>query len=132
MPMFLLINDFEYAAHCLLKALEFDYSNADAYYYLGIASAMKEQFIEASEFFTHALDIRPNDIKVLKESALLSLITGKLSLAERMIATAMKLTDNDPDIYALNRKIKATKAVRCTADFIIRLIPPFVLNRTKR
>jgi tetratricopeptide (TPR) repeat protein len=130
--MFLLINDFDYAAHCLLRALEFDHSNADAYYFLGIASAMKGQFSEACEFFTHALDIRPDDIKTLTESALLSLATGNLPLAEKRIKAAMEISKDDPDIKALNRKIKVAKAIKCTSDFIRSLIPSFVLRRAKR
>jgi tetratricopeptide (TPR) repeat protein len=130
--MFLIIGDFDYAAHCLLRALEFDYSNADAYYFLAIASAMKGQAIEAGEFFTHAIDIRPNDIKVLKESALLSLTTGKLTLAQKRIASAMNLTKNDPEIKALARKIKAAKTVRSIADYISRFVPSFVSTRRKQ
>jgi tetratricopeptide (TPR) repeat protein len=130
--IFLIIQDFDYAAHCLLRALEFDYSNADAYYFLGIASAMRGQFTEASEFFTHALDIRSDDIKILKESAQLSLTTGNLSLAEKRVAAAVKLTEKDSDIIAMSRKIRVAKAIRCTADFISQFIPLFILKRRNR
>jgi tetratricopeptide (TPR) repeat protein len=66
--MFLIINEPDYATHCLLKAADIDGANADAYYYLGLASATNGRFEDAAEFFGHALDIRPEDPSALKDS----------------------------------------------------------------
>ena len=129
--MFLSIGDTDYATNCLLKSLESDYANADAYYYLGLASSMKGRMEDAAEFFTHALDIKPDYVEALRDSALLYLVTGKLDYAAKRIEEALPLAEKDKQIQSLSRKIKIAQVIRRAADFLCRFIPLFSHRKSR-
>ncbi|MFC1764030.1 tetratricopeptide repeat protein [Planctomycetota bacterium] len=63
-------SDLDRAAHCLLRALELDDTDADTYHLLGLVSAMKGLARDAVEFFTHALDIQSDHGPALRDAAL--------------------------------------------------------------
>ncbi len=93
--MFLAIGDLDYATHCLLRAVDIDSANADGYYYLGLVSAIKGAFEDAVEFFAHALDIRPEDVSALRDSAAIYLAMGRLADAAERIKKARSLAVDD-------------------------------------
>ncbi len=107
--MFLKISEIDYAVHCLLKAIELDYANADAYYFLGLAHADNSNFTEAAEFFNHTLDINSEHICALKNLALVYFAMGKLEDADEKLCQAKKLTPADPGLKTLAKKIWLAK-----------------------
>ena len=118
--MFLSIGEADYAIHCLLRAVEIDCANADAYYYLGNARAMKKDFHDAAEFFVHALDIRGNHIPTLRDSTLVYLAMGKLEEAARNIHKARLLSPDDPELKELGRQVFAARIKQRVVDVFYR------------
>ena len=116
--MFTAIGDLDYAAHCLLRAVDSDGSNADAYYYLGVVSALQGSFDDASEFFSHALDIQSNHFPALRDSAFVYLSTGKLTAAAERIKEAIALDGGDSQLRKLNRQIIEAVLKRRIKDFV--------------
>jgi len=103
--MFLKVDNIDLAIHCLLKSLENDCSNPDAYYYLGCVRTIQVQFEEAAEFFGHALDINPNHINTLRDSSLVCLAMGKLKQASGRIKKAKSLASDDSQLTAISRRV---------------------------
>ncbi|OHB60514.1 MAG: hypothetical protein A2167_06165 [Planctomycetes bacterium RBG_13_46_10] len=127
--MFLTIGDLELSTRCLLEAIDCDCTNADAYYYLGLVSANKEQFESAGEFFAHALDINSNHIGALGNSAFICLLTGRLDEAAERINKARTLAENDNELKAIARAIRMAKGIQRVRSLFSRLIPRFFLAR---
>jgi tetratricopeptide (TPR) repeat protein len=130
--MFLTIDDLDYAMSCLLRAVDIDSANADAYYYLGVASAVKGSFADAAEFFTHALDIKSEHVLALRDSAFIYLAMGKLDEAARRIERARSLAGNDPQLRALMWKIRLSQARKQITGFLCRLKPRFIFKESRR
>ena len=107
--MFLAIGDTGYATRCMLKAVDLDCANADAYYYLGVISAIKGEFEDAAEFFAHTLDIRNDYIPALRDSVSVYLAMGKLTDAAEKISKARALDGSDPQLKRLERTIIAAR-----------------------
>jgi len=103
--MFLEIGDLGCATHCLLGAVDVDCASADAYYYLGVISALKEEFDDAAELFSHALDIRDDHVPTLRDSAYVCMELGKLTEAAQRIKKARALDPADPQLKKLSRKV---------------------------
>jgi len=118
--MFLSIGEVDYAMHCLLRAVDIDCANADAYYYLGNARAMKSEFRDAAEFFVHALDIRGNHIPTLRDSTLVYLAMGKLEEAARNIHKARLLAPDDSELKELGRQVFAARVKQRIVDVFYR------------
>lgn len=104
--LFLAIGDIDCAIHCLLRAVDIDCANADAYYYLGIVSAIKGETENAMDFFGHTLDIMPEQVFALRDSALVCLAMDRLSDAASRIRKASSLADNDLQLKAIERRIR--------------------------
>ena len=109
--MLLAIKDLDNAVHCLLRAVDIDSSNPDAYYYLGLVSALKGQLEDSAEFFGHALDINPEHISALKDSAVISLVTGRLDNANDRIKKALNLDSSDSRLKTINRRIRTASTI---------------------
>jgi tetratricopeptide (TPR) repeat protein len=103
--MFLAIGDLGCATHCLLRAVDIDYANADAYYYLGVISVTKGEFEDAAELFAHTLDIKSEHIPTLRDSASVCLTMGKLTEAAERISKARALDGEDPQLKRIERAI---------------------------
>jgi tetratricopeptide (TPR) repeat protein len=142
--MFLLIGDTDHATHCLLKAVDIDFAtpsamkgvwepcaHADAYYYLGLVSAAKGQFEDAVGFFAHALDIKPNDVRTLRASAIVYLAMGRLADAAERIKRARTLADGDSRLRALEHRIQLAQATEQVTDFLGRFKPRLVLGKSR-
>jgi tetratricopeptide (TPR) repeat protein len=121
--MFLTAGDPDYATHCLLRAVDVGSANADAYYYLGVASAVKGAFTDAADFFAHALDIKSEHVLALRDSAFVYLAMGKLDEAASRIEKARSLAGDDPQLRALKWRIRLAQITRRVSDFISRLRP---------
>jgi tetratricopeptide (TPR) repeat protein len=107
--MFLAIGDTGYATRCLLKAVEIDCANADAYYYLGIVSAIKGELEDAAELFSHTLEIENEYIPALRDSTYVYLVMDKLNDAAERISKARALDDDDPQLKRLERTVIAAR-----------------------
>jgi tetratricopeptide (TPR) repeat protein len=124
--MFLDIGDENYAMHCLLRAVDIDCANSDAYYYLGLISAMKGRFENALEFFGHALDINPQDIRALRDSAVVFMGMGRITEAAQRIKKALDLAGEDSQLSRLYRRIRLVKVTSRVADFLWQFQPRFI------
>ncbi|RKY21372.1 MAG: hypothetical protein DRP62_08030, partial [Planctomycetota bacterium] len=121
--MFLAIGDTDWAANCLLRAVDIDCANADAYYYLGLVSVVKGEAEDALEFFGHVLDSRPDHIPALRDSAIVYLAMGRLAGAAERIKKAMALDADDSQLKALERKIKLAQVIERITDFLAKYVP---------
>jgi tetratricopeptide (TPR) repeat protein len=130
--MFLIINEPDYATHCLLRAVDIDGANADGYYYLGLVSILNGRLDEAAEFFGHTLDIRPKDIRALRDSALVYLAMGRLAEASERIEKARSLDGTDSQLMALAGRVKLAQLTERVADSLWRLWPGFISYLTNR
>jgi tetratricopeptide (TPR) repeat protein len=121
--MFLAVGDTDLGINCLLRATDIDSASADAYYYLGLASSLKGRYSEAAEFFSHALDIRPDHLCALRASAELYLQMGKFADAGKRIDKALSFAGEDPQLKALRRKVRFAQVAQRIADFLGRFSP---------
>jgi Flp pilus assembly protein TadD len=124
--MFLTIGDLDYAVHCLLKAVDIDCANADAYYYLGVVSAKKGAFEHAAEFFANALDIKPKDVRALHDCAVVYLAMGRLANAAENISEARSLAHGDSQLRALDYRVRMGQLKERANGFLWWLRPRFV------
>ena len=99
-------SDLDHASHCLMRALEVDPAHPNAHYYLGVVSALKGLLHEADGFFAEALQIKPDHLWALRDSALLCLHQGRLSEAAERIRRAKAQNADDPVIRELDRRIR--------------------------
>src|SRR4030042_6238857 len=88
-----------------MRAIELDGVNADAYYYLGVVSALRDDYRNASEFFAHAQDLRGDHVPTLRDSASVCLAMGRLADAAAKITKALTLDPADPLLKKISRKI---------------------------
>lgn len=107
--MFLTLNEYDYAVHCLLRAVDADFALADAYYYLGIARAMKGVLTEAAEFFEHTLDINKEHFAALRDSALVYTAIGRFDAAAERLRLAKKIKDS-PELSIIEKRIESERA----------------------
>lgn len=121
--MFLAIREPHYAIHCLLRAVDINSTNANAYYYLGLASVVSGCLDDAVEFFGHTLDIRPNDVRALRDSAIVYLAMGRLADATKRINKAKSLASHDRQLRTLESRIWLAKVREQIVDFLRRLWP---------
>jgi tetratricopeptide (TPR) repeat protein len=118
--MFLSIEEVDYAMHCLLRAVDIDCLNADAYYYLGNASAMKNEYNDSVDFFVHALGIRPNHVPTLRDLALVYLKMDKLTDAAKSINKARSLAPDDQELKELGRQVFAARIKQRVTNILCR------------
>ena len=130
--MFLRIGEPDYATACLLKALDIDNASADAYYYLGFIQASKKRYEEAAEFFGHTLDIKPEHVLALRDSAIVSVAMGKLNDAVEKIKKARLPDGSDPQLKRLERKLRLIQATERIGDFLCRFKPRFISHLLSR
>jgi tetratricopeptide (TPR) repeat protein len=130
--MFLIIGDLNHATHCLLKAVDFDYTNADAYYYLGLVSAIKGRYKDSVEFFGHTLDFKPEHVSALRDSAVVYMAMGKLSDAAERIKKAADLAGDDSQIRSIGCNIRRAQAIEQIKDFLWRFRPRFISHLASR
>ncbi len=121
--MFITIGDLGCATSCLLRAIDNNSTAADAYYYLGLASAIRGEFDEASELFSHALDINSEHIPALRDSAYVYLMKSKFAEASDRIKKAKLLSPDDKQIKSLGRRITVAKTIGNTKKNISRTLP---------
>lgn len=156
--MFVAVGELDLSTHCLLKAVDIDSGSpgmtdgfgdgpvlqkgsksgrdhpigADAYYYLGLVSAIKGQLNDASEFFAHTLDINPKDVRALRDSAVVYLAMGKLDDAAERVSKAQGLATGDSQLRALGRRVRLARATKRIVDFLWRLAGRFAFRGPRR
>ena len=116
--MFLTISEPDYATHCFLRAVDIDCANADGYYYLGLVSIINGQLDDAVEFFSHTLDLRPEDVRALRDSAVIYLAMGRLAKAAERVKKARSLAGDDSQLRALDSRIWLVKVIKRILDFV--------------
>ena len=109
---------FDLAEHCLLKAVDIDSTNSEAYYYLGLVSATKGLFEDSVEFFSHTLDINPEHLAALRDSSVIYLAMGKLTKASQRINKALQLDSKDPYLKVVSRRIRSAYLRKKIQDFL--------------
>jgi tetratricopeptide (TPR) repeat protein len=119
--MFLTIGDVGCATNCLLHAIDNNTIGADAYYYLGLASAMRGEFKEASELFSHALDINSEHVPTLRDSAYVYLVMSRFAEASTRIKIARSISPDDAQIKSLDLRIRIAKIIGKIKDFFFRI-----------
>ncbi|MHC4387208.1 MAG: tetratricopeptide repeat protein [Planctomycetota bacterium] len=119
--MLLTLCELDYAIHCFLRAVDIDCANADGYYYLGLVSAIRGCLDDSAEFFEHALDIRPRDVRTLKDCAVVYLAMGRRADAAERIEKAKSLVGEDRQLKAVEGKIRLAGTRQRIADFLWQL-----------
>lgn len=64
---FIELDEIEYAKNSLLQAMNIDFANPDAYYYLGLCQLIEKNYAEAIEFFEHTLTIKADHLEALEK-----------------------------------------------------------------
>jgi len=121
--MFLAIGDPDHASRCLLRAVGLDMRNADAYYYLGVSAANKNQFAEAERFFSRALELDGNHIGALRDSAFTFLAAGQASQAKARITRARILLPKDCELRMLDYSVRLVLLTSRLTNLVRRLDP---------
>lgn len=130
--MFIEIDDLTQAMHCLMRAIEVDGANADAYYYLGVVSALQGNFKNAAELFGHALDLRGDHIPTLRDSASVCLAIGRLTDAADRIKKARRLDAADVQLRKLDRAITVARTKQRLMSTLNRFRPGPVPGKSLR
>ena len=121
--MFLNVDDLGCATHCLLRAVDSDSSSADAYYYLGLTSVLRDELHEAAELFSHALDIKSDHVPALRDSAYVYLMMKKFDRALNRIKKARIASPEDKQIKSLERKILIEQIINRVKGFVSKIYP---------
>ena len=88
----------------------------DAYYYLGLAHAMKGDFEDAAEFFAHALDINPHYVQAIRDSAEVLLAMHQLEDATEIIERGVLLLGDHQELKDIRRRVRRAQITRQLAD----------------
>jgi tetratricopeptide (TPR) repeat protein len=107
---------FDYAVNCLLHAIDIDPSDADAHYYLGCANAMDGRDEDAIEFFTHALEINPQHVLAIRDSAIVHLAMRQLNDAADVIDRGFLTVGNHPEFKKIRSKIRRSQIAQQLAN----------------
>ena len=118
--MFLRIGDIDYATHCLMRAVDIDCANTDAYYYLGLVSAIRGRFENAVDFFDQTLEYKSEQIGALRDSALVCLTMGRLDEAAKRTKKALALDRDNSQLKMLNRRVRLLQAAERIRDCLCR------------
>ncbi len=103
---FLQLDQLDDASNCLLKVVDQDRTNAEAFARLSTSLAKRGEFEGALKFLEHAAKLEDSDADVFANIAFLYFKTDRLALAAEVIATACTLCADDRDIVRLARRIK--------------------------
>ncbi len=123
--MFLELEDYESAINCLLQAVDIDDSNAQANYYLGLVSALKQRYENAEEFFNHTLELQPDHIETLRDLAVILVETGRIPQAVQTINRAASLASDDPQVKTIARQIRFLNVVKT----LTRILPEKIAKK---
>jgi tetratricopeptide (TPR) repeat protein len=130
--MFLTTDDPDHASQCLLRAVGMDMRSADAYYYLGVSAANKGQFADAERFFTRALELSPDHLGALRDSAFTYLAANEAPKAAEQIAHARELEPQDCELRMLDYSIRLVLLTSRMTHYAARLDPRPVVRRLRR
>ena len=110
--------DLDHAMHCLLRAVDIDNTNPEIYYYLGLASAMRRDYEDAKEFFSHALDLKPDHVSALCDSARIFYEQGSYDKAIQRMSLAKECMPADYSIKLQILKIRIHQAINSAMGLI--------------
>jgi tetratricopeptide (TPR) repeat protein len=129
--MFLTMGDPDYATQCLLRATGLDKTNADAYYYLGLAAAGKGYFDDAAKFLTRALTLNAVHTGALKDCPLAYLAAGDTAKAAEQIAKSRAALPKDSELRLLDYSVRLTRLVDRLGHVLRRLDPRKLLRSSR-
>jgi tetratricopeptide (TPR) repeat protein len=128
--MFIALDDLDAAAGCFLRAINLDAANANASYYLGLVSSLRGRLEQADKFLNQTLEICPEHILALKDSAIVQLAMGRTDSAAEQIKKAADLAKLLPgpgckmsQLSAVKRKIILARTAGRITDFLTKLKP---------
>jgi len=121
--MLLSVGDPDHAVQCLLRATGFDKGNADAYYYLGVATANKGHFDDAERFFSRALELHADHEGALRDSALMYVVTGQTDKASERIAQTRAVLPKDLELRMLDYGLRLMRLTDFCGRLLSRLDP---------
>ena len=104
------------AAHCLLRALDIDSHDADAHYYLGLANAIKGRLEDAIEFFTCAMEISPQHVLAIRDSAVVYLAMNRLKEATETLERGTLIVGDHQQLKDVRRKVRRSQITKQLAD----------------
>ena len=130
--MFLTVDDPDHASQCLLRAVGMDMRSADAYYYLGVSAANKGQFADAERFFTRALELSPDHLGALRDSAFTYLAANEAPKATDRIARARALEPQDCELRMLDYSVRLILLAGRLTHYAALLDPRPVVRRLRR
>jgi len=111
----------DYALHFLLRAIDIDSCSADAYYYLGLANAIKGRLEEASELFAQALGINPEHVPAIRDSAAVCLAMHRIEDAAEIVEKGSKAIGDNPQLKAIRRRVRRSQVTRQLTDLLGRI-----------
>ena len=127
--MFIQINNPDNATDCLLRIIDQDSENLDAFHYLAVATAMRKEYEGALEFCEHAINLGNKTPDILADTAYLYLRTNRLKEALKTIIAARLFKPQNKLFAALYRKIQLAmfkdnlrKYIQNTALYKIKLL----------
>jgi len=106
----------DYAANCLLHALDIDSDDADAHYYLGLANVIKGRPEDAVEFFTHAMEINPHHVLAIRDSAVVYLEMNRLADAAETLERGALIVGDHPQFKDIRSKVRRSQITKQLAD----------------
>ncbi|MGE5295877.1 MAG: tetratricopeptide repeat protein, partial [Solirubrobacterales bacterium] len=130
--MFLAVEDPDHASQCLLRAVGLDMRSADAYYYLGVSAANKNQFADAERFFARALELDHNHVGALRDSAFTFLAANEAPKATSRIARARALRPQDCELRMLDYSVRLILMTGRVTGLLCKLDPRPPLQRLLR
>ncbi len=129
--MFLNLGDNDNAIGCLLRATNLDMTNPDAHYYLGVGAANKGHLNDAAQFFAHALDLDPEHLGALRDSAFTYVAAGQMDRAAERVRRARTLLPSDSRLRTLDYSLRLIRLTRRITNALRKLDPRRLLKRSR-
>jgi tetratricopeptide (TPR) repeat protein len=118
--IFLKLDDLDFASNCLLKAIDLNPSNPDAYYYLGCINILKGRTDSAAELLRKAIELNPQHTAAVAELANLLLTGADFPAALEQINRLRQICPRDSHLKKLEKSYAAKQVIQRLADFFSR------------
>ncbi len=116
--MLMELGDYDYSTDCFLRIVDEDPLNTDAFYNLGVALVMREDFEGAIQFLEHVSKLRGGDGAILTEAAALALASGQLDQAQDLIKQTKEIKYENKQLSILDLQLRFKTAMQnCKTRF---------------
>ena len=106
-------------------------TNPDAHYYLGVGAANKGHLNDATQFFAHALDLDPEHLSALRDSAFTYVAAGRMDKAAERVKRARTLLPKDCQLRTLDYSLRVLRLTRRITNTLRKLDPRRLLKRSR-